>query len=142
MATACRTYSSELSQLAAMREFVGETCRREWAKPADEPAICQLQLALGEAAANVIRHAYQGQAGQPIELTLETRADQIRLTLHHNGLPFDPKNVSPPEFDGSREGGFGVYMMDRLADQVAYSREADGRSAVRLVKCRTPPVRE
>jgi anti-sigma regulatory factor (Ser/Thr protein kinase) len=142
MATACRTYTSELSQLAAMREFVGETCRREWAKPADEPAIRQLQLALCEAAANVIRHAYQEKAGQPIELTLETRADQIRLTLHHNGLPFDPKTVPPPEFDGSREGGFGVYMMDRLADQVAYSREADGRSAVRLVKCRTPPVRE
>jgi anti-sigma B factor antagonist len=141
MATASRTYSSELSQLAAMRGFVGDTCRKAWATPADDASIRQLQLALCEAAANVIRHAYQGRAGQPIVLTLETRADRIRLTLHHDGLAFDPKTAAPPEFDGDREGGFGVYMMEQLADQVVYSREADGRSAVRLVKYRTP-VRE
>ena len=142
MATACRTYSSELSQLTLMRDFVVETCRQVWARPTDEPALRQLQLALSEAAANVIRHAYQGQAGQPIVLTLEASADRIRLTLSHNGISFDPTTVPPPEFDGSREGGFGVYMMDRLTDQVVYFREADGRSAVRLVKCRTPPAQE
>ena len=142
MATACRTYSSELSQLAAMREFVGEACRQEWDTPADEAPLLELQLALTEAAANVIRHAYQGQAGQAIELLAEATADRIRLTLYHHGLPMDPQAVPPPEFDGSREGGFGVYMMDRLADQVTHFREADGRSAVRLVKCRTPIVRE
>jgi anti-sigma regulatory factor (Ser/Thr protein kinase) len=140
MATACRTYSSELSQLAAMREFVGDACRQEWTNPTDEPAILELQLALTEAAANVIRHAYQGQPGQPIELMLEAAADRIRLTLHHRGVAFDPQTAAPPEFDGSREGGFGVYMMDRLADEVAHSREADGRSAVCLVKYRTPAV--
>jgi anti-sigma regulatory factor (Ser/Thr protein kinase) len=138
MATASRTYTSELSQLAVMREFVGETCRQEWARPVDEPAIHQLQLALGEAAANVIRHAYEGQAGRPMVLMLETFADQIRLTLYHGGLAFYPKTAPPPEFDGSREGGFGVYMMEQLADQVAYFQEADGRSAVRLVKYRPP----
>jgi anti-sigma regulatory factor (Ser/Thr protein kinase) len=136
MATASRTYSSELSQLAAMREFVGDACRREWTRPADEPALGELQLALSEAAANVIRHAYQGRPGQPIELTLETGADRIGLTLRHEGLPFDPVAAAPPDFDGGREGGFGVYMMGRLADEVAYLREADGHCAVRLVKCR------
>jgi phosphoserine phosphatase RsbU/P len=139
MATASRTYSSELSQLAAMREFVGEACRPVWARPADEGALRELQLALSEAAANVIRHAYQGRPGQPIELTLDTTRDRIRLTLHHRGAPFEPGAAPPPEFDGSREGGFGVYMMDRLVDGVDYLREADGRSAVRLVKRRTPP---
>jgi phosphoserine phosphatase RsbU/P len=142
MATACRTYSSELSQLAAMREFVGDACRQAWNTPADEPAILELQLALTEAAANVIRHAYQGQPGQPIEVTAEASADRIRVLLHHRGLPFDPEAAPPPDFDGSREGGFGVYMMDRLADEVTHSRAEDGRSAVCLVKCRTPTVRE
>ncbi len=142
MATATRTYSSELSQLASMREFVGETCRREWARPADETVIRQLELALTEAAANVIRHAYQERAGQAIELTLEILAEQVCLTLSHDGPPFDRTAVPPPTFDGSREGGFGVYMMERLADQVSYFQEPGGRSAVRLVKLRLPTVRE
>ena len=140
MATAWRTYSSELSQLAVMRDFVGETCRQEWASPADESIIFQLQLVLSEAATNVIRHAYQGQSGQPIELMLETHADQVRLTLYYHGPAFDPKTVSPPEFDGSREGGFGVYMMEQWVDQVTYFHEDDGRRAVRLVKNRTKAV--
>jgi anti-sigma regulatory factor (Ser/Thr protein kinase) len=140
MATAWRTYSSELSQLAVMRDFVGETCRQEWANPADESIIFQLQLVLTEAATNVIRHAYQGQSGQPIELMLETHADQVRLTLYYNGQAFDPRTVSPPDFDGSREGGFGVYMMEQWVDQVTYFLEDDGRRAVRLVKKRTKTV--
>jgi serine/threonine-protein kinase RsbW len=142
MATAWHTYSSELSRLSDMREFVGQACRQEWTTPADETTILQLQLVLSEAATNVIRHAYHGQAGQPIVLMLETHADQVCLTLYYNGLPFDPKSVSPPEFDGSSEGGFGVYMMEQWADQVTYFRDDDGRSAVRLVKHRTSTVQE
>lgn len=142
MATAWRTYSSELAQLAGMREFVGETCRREWESPADESIILQLQLVLSEAATNVIRHAYQGQPGQPIVLMLDAQVDQVRLTLYYNGPAFKPETVAPPEFDGSREGGFGVYMMEQWADQVTYFDEDDGRRAVRLVKHRAQTVQE
>ena len=138
MAKAIRTYVSELSQLAGMREFVDEACRRCWPTPTDDFAIRQLELALGEAAANVIRHAYDGQPGRPIVLELDTEADRIRLTLRHEGLPFDPAEAAPPDFDGSREGGFGVYMMEQLTDEIAYIQEADGGSAVRLVKNRPP----
>ncbi len=142
MALASRTYSSELSQLTAMRAFVGETCRREWTKTADEPAIRQLQLAVAEAAANVIRHAYQGVAGRPMALMLETHPDQIRLTLYHNGLAFDSKSAPPPAFDGSSEGGFGVYMIEQLTDEVTYFQDVDGRCAVYLVKNRSKRLRE
>jgi serine/threonine-protein kinase RsbW len=140
MPIAFRSYTSDLSQLAPMREFVGDVCRQAW--PNDETAVRELQLALCEAAANVIEHAYQERPGQPITLTLETLADEIRLTLHHYGTPFDRHTAAPPVFDGSREGGFGVFMMEQLANEVVYSHEADGRSAVRLVKRRTPPARE
>jgi serine/threonine-protein kinase RsbW len=137
MSIASRSYTSDLSQLAAMREFVGDVCHQAW--PDDGTAVRELQLALCEAAANVIEHAYQERPGQPITLTLEILADEIRLTLHHHGAPFNPTAAAPPDFDGSREGGFGVFMMERLADEVVYFQEADGRSAVRLVKRRAPP---
>src|SRR5262249_8141894 len=136
METAIRTYSSELSEMTGMREFVGEACRRSWPTPSDDFPIRQFELALGEAAANVIRHAYPGKPGRPIVLEPETDAPRIRLPLRHEGPPFDPAAAAPPDFDGSREGGFGVYMMEQLTDEVAYVREADGRSAVRLVKNR------
>lgn len=142
MATACRTYSSELSQLTAMREFVGEACRQQWETATDEPAIQQLLLALQEAAANVIEHAYREEAGRPIVLMLETLADQVCITLYHQGVAFDPHAAVPPSFDGSRDGGFGVFMIEHLLDQISYFHESDGRSAVRLVKYRMPRSQE
>ena len=142
MFTETRTYSSELPQLGLMRDFVGDACRKEWSRATDEAGIRQLELALQEAGANVIEHAYQGKAGQPIVLVLETLTDQIRVTLVHNGVSFDPRSLPKPRFDGAREGGFGVYMMEQLVDHLTYFREADGRSAVRLVKYRTRSGRE
>ena len=142
MPLASRTYLSELSQLTAMREFVGVMSRERWTRQADQPAIQQLLLALQKAAANVIEHAYAGEAGRSIDVTVETRADQICLTLRHDGLAFDPKAASPPAFDGRSEGGFGVYMMEQLTDEVRYYLEEDGRPAVRLVKIRTPCAQE
>lgn len=119
-----------------MRAFASEVCRAAWTRPEDENAIGLLLLALQEAAANILEHAYQGKGGLPITLLVQTDADRISLTLYHEGAAFDPNTALPPAFDGSREGGFGVYMMERLTDQVRYFREPDGRCAVCLVKSR------
>jgi anti-sigma regulatory factor (Ser/Thr protein kinase) len=137
MAQVIREYSSDTSQVADMRALLAEECRREWGDGTDE-AVFKLQLALSEAVTNIVRHAYQGQPGQPIQLVLETTAGQACLTLYYHGRTFDPETVAPPRFDGSKEGGFGVYLMKELTDQVTYFRTEDGRCAVRLLKNRAP----
>ncbi len=68
MEWAARIFSSDLQQLAEMRAFVRDVCRRTWGVAAGDEALAQLDLAMSEAAANVIRHAYRGEAGRPIEV--------------------------------------------------------------------------
>jgi anti-sigma B factor antagonist len=46
--------------------------------------------------------------------------------------------VAPPAFDGSRQGGFGVYLIKQTVDEVHYFCDARGRCGVRLVKKRAP----
>jgi anti-sigma regulatory factor (Ser/Thr protein kinase) len=135
-------YSSELSQLPRMRALVQEVCRSKWDRPEDEHALCQLQLALHEAVANIIEHAYHNEPGRPILLELDLDSDRARLTLYHEGDDFDPATAPPPAFNGSRESGFGVYLIRTLTDEVSHFRGADGRCAVQLVKNRTPSSRE
>ena len=53
------------------------------------------------------------------------------------GKPFDPKEARPPSFDGSRDGGFGVYLISQSVDEVCYSRDAAGRNCISLTKYRT-----
>src|SRR5262245_31033849 len=99
-----REFTSDMSQLAELRRFVSDGARRAWPDATAE-LIAQLELALQEAAVNVVIHAYQRQPGQPIYADLKIDNDRLDLTLTHQGRDFDPAVVPPPSFDGSRTGG-------------------------------------
>jgi len=136
MEWAARIFSSDLQQLAEMRAFVRDVCRRTWGVAAGDEALAQLDLAMSEAAANVIRHAYRGEAGRPIEVIVDADADRVCVGLYHEGIEFDPASVPPPVFDGTREGGFGLYLMAQCLDEVIHTDDGKGRRGVRLVKIR------
>ncbi len=131
-----REFASDVRELTAMRALVRDACRRAWGPDVGAEALAQLELALAEAAANIILHAYAGEAGQPIELAVEAGADSVCVALYHHGRDFDPDKVAPPVFDGSREGGFGVYLIRESVDAVDYFRDDRGRCGIRLVKNR------
>jgi serine/threonine-protein kinase RsbW len=130
------TFPSELGQLSAMRGFLDAACRNAWAVESDDEKLCELELAVQEAATNIIRHAYEGQPGQPIHMTVATDPDTAHVTLRHHGRGFDPDAIPPPSFDGSRFGGFGIYLIGQLVDEVEYIRDSDGRFGIRLLKRR------
>jgi anti-sigma regulatory factor (Ser/Thr protein kinase) len=119
-----------------MRRLVREACRSAWGAEAGEEAICQLELAVDEAASNIILHAYCREQGRPIELVAEADADQVTVSLYHCGRDFDAAAVAPPAFDASREHGFGIYLIHKLVDQVTYLHNEQGRCGIRLVKKR------
>jgi anti-sigma regulatory factor (Ser/Thr protein kinase) len=130
-----REYPGELEQLSDMRAFLREACVAGWGAGA-EAAIAELELALSEAAANIIRHAYRGRAHGPIEMVIDVDSDAARVVLLHHGADFDPRAAAPPSFDGSREGGYGLYMIAHSVDEVRYFHDELGRVGIRLVKKR------
>jgi serine/threonine-protein kinase RsbW len=100
----------------------------------DEEGLYQLELAVTEAASNIMRHAYHGRTDQRIQVVADAFADRIVVRLWHRGAAFDPKTVQPPVFDGSREGGFGVYIMNHCVDEVRYVQGEEGEKCICLVK--------
>jgi len=115
---------------------VRDFCRALPDPPLDEETVAQLELAVTEATSNIIRHAYGGRTDQRIQLEADAFTDHVVLRLHHLGASFDPEGVSPPAFDGSREGGFGVYLIAHSVDDVRYYRDERGRNCIALVKRR------
>jgi anti-sigma regulatory factor (Ser/Thr protein kinase) len=83
-----------------------------------------------------MKHAYHGRADQRIHLEAEAFPDHVAVRLHHLGDPFDPSAVPLPSFDGSRESGFGVYLITRSVDEVRYYRDERGGNCIALVKRR------
>jgi len=137
MVRSARQFESDLRHLAPIRAFVRDACRDAWGEQGSDETLIRLDLAVTEAATNIIRHAYEGESGRPIELVIEADADQVCITLYHRGRDFDPSVVEPPVFDGSREGGFGLYLIEQAVDEVRYFRDDQGRCGIRLVKKRT-----
>lgn len=127
---------SELGELRRARELVTGFCRTRLSPPLDDAALASLVLAVDEAACNVMRHAYRGRTDQRIQLVAEAFPDRVAVRLRYLGAPFDPSLVPAPSFDGSRESGFGVFLIAQSVDAVRYYRDDLERSCVYLEKRR------
>lgn len=143
-----REYASELKELAALRAFIEAECRQAWGVVGGgrghhtvsptESALDQLLLAVQETATNIVRHGYFDEGSRPIRVVLEASPDEVQLLFCYPGKPFDPESVPPPVFDGTREGGFGVYLIRQLVDEVRYHRDHTGLCSIQLNKKRSP----
>lgn len=137
---ACRLeITSDLKRLSELRGALIECCNRAWGEGANRESVERLELAVQEAASNIVLHAYDGQADRPIIAEIDADADSCRVTLLHQGRDFDPTAVQVPSFDGSRFGGFGQYLISQCTDEFAYLHGPTHRG-IRLVKRRQSPV--
>jgi anti-sigma regulatory factor (Ser/Thr protein kinase) len=87
-----------------------------------EEALFDFDLAVEEASANVVRHAYRpGQAGD-LMLRVETADDMVCISLTDWGLPFDAESVRPFDVRATvetrTEGGTGLQLIHSLMDDV------------------------
>jgi len=126
--------SSDLKELSRAREFVRGFCHGLPDTPLSVDRVAEVELAVTEAASNIMKHAYQGRTDQRIQIEAESFPDHVAVRLHHLGNSFDPSGVAPPAFDGSRESGFGVYLLTRSVDDVRYYRDERGGNCIALVK--------
>ena len=125
---------SDLKDLRRARSFVREFCGALPGGLFDEAGVAALELAVNEAVCNIMKHAYHGRPDQWIQLEAEYVPERLSIRLHHLGDSFDPATVPPPAFDGSRESGFGVYLIANSVDDVRYSRDERGRNCIVLTK--------
>ena len=81
-----------------------------------------VDVAVEEASANIVRHAYP--PGHPGDLLVrvETDDDSVRISLTDWGVPLDPKDVSAFDKKASIEtrasGGSGLHLIYSLMDDV------------------------
>ena len=125
---------SDLRELRQVRDFVRHFCEALDDPVPGEEVVDALVLAANEAASNIMLHAYHGRADQSIHLEAVALPEAIGLKFRHLGEGFDPATLAPPVLDGTRESGFGTYIIARSVDQVRYFRDERGRNCVSLTK--------
>lgn len=73
----------------------------------------EIELALGEAATNVVRHAYP-QPGHQYRVEMEINESKVSLTVLDQGRGFAREAVPDP--DEEQLGGRGIQLIEQIAD--------------------------
>lgn len=118
--------TSELGRLGEARAWVAANAT---AAGFDDRDVLDLELVVTEAVSNVVRHAYGGEPGRPIELGFAAGAGEVRIRVRDWGGPF--RDGGGPRGDG----GYGLGLIADLVDTVERTALADG-NVLELVKRR------
>ena len=91
-----------------------------------EDEVQFIVLAVDEACANVIRHAYQGRHDGGVQLMATTKEDRVEFVLVDQGQAPQPGRLKPRSLDEIRPGGLGLHLIQSVMDEVRYHTSARG----------------
>jgi anti-sigma regulatory factor (Ser/Thr protein kinase) len=95
-------------------------------------------VAVDEACANIIRHAYGGRTDGDIRLACSAEDDRIEFTLIDRGrAPQDVARLQPRSLEELRPGGLGMHLIRSVMDQVRF-RFGEGENQLQLTKLLHP----
>ena len=81
-------------------------------------------LAVDEACANLIQHAYRNDPSKSISIRIIVSTWEIRVEISDTSAPFDPSTAELPDmrayFAEHRHHGLGILLMTRVMDDIQY----------------------
>ncbi len=126
---------SSTGNLALIRDFVTRIGSQAGL---DDTEVAKLELAVDEACANVIEHAYEHDATKQVLIRAIFDEETLRIEVVDTGKGFDPNSI--PEEDIRRlaaerkTGGLGLRLIKSLMDEVHYDVEPGKKNELRMVK--------
>ena len=129
-----RKFPGCYESLAALSDYVS---KQATAAGLDEKEVYAVQLAVDEAATNIIDHAYGGEERGEIECTCTVRGTELTVTLKDQGKPFVPEEVPDlpvgAPLDKISPSGAGLFLMKKLMDEVHFEFQ-EGGNVLTMVK--------
>jgi serine/threonine-protein kinase RsbW len=126
---------STTENLALIREFVARVAAQAGLNEAE---VGQLELAVDEACANVIEHAYGDDKTKQVMVRAIFDDDTLRIHVIDTGKGFDPTEVQQQDLKDliakRKTGGLGMRLIKRLMDEVHYDIEPGKKNELRMVK--------
>ncbi|MEX1248583.1 MAG: ATP-binding protein [Anaerolineales bacterium] len=126
------TRNGFLEELSDFVEEVGKALNVQ------EKTLCEIQLAIGEAASNSQEHSYKGEQGKlRLEIEKDKSEIKIRVTDWGKSSPQLEKVPEPrivPDLKMVDLEGLGMLMIRRTMDEVEFSTTSKGGHAVTMRK--------
>jgi serine/threonine-protein kinase RsbW len=109
----------------------------------DSQATYAVQMAVDEACANIIEHAYGGEGIGEITCTVIPERDQLTVVLKDHGRQFDPKQIRNPNthlpLAKRKEGGLGLFFIRSYMDEVHFAFSKELGNQLTMIKRKEAP---
>jgi serine/threonine-protein kinase RsbW len=126
---------SSTENLAMIRDFVASIGQRAGMEQED---LAKLELAVDEACANVIEHAYGSDSTREVTVKAIVDAESVQIEIVDTGKGFDPSKVVQSNLDQliskRKSGGLGMRLIQTLMDEVHYEIVPGQKNELRMVK--------
>lgn len=126
---------SSTENLAMIRDFVGKIGERAGMSPGD---MVKLELAVDEACANVIEHAYGSDDTHEVTVKATLDSEQVEIMIEDTGRGFDPSAVEEINLEQlasrRKSGGLGMRLIRSVMDEVQYQIVPGQKNELRMVK--------
>jgi serine/threonine-protein kinase RsbW len=132
---------SSTQNLSMIREFVVGIGQQAGIGASE---INKLELAVDEACANVIEHAYEYEKTKEILVSATFDEESLKITVEDTGRGFDPNSV--PQADlrrlvtGRKSGGLGLRLINTLMDEVHYENLPGEKNQLRMIMRIRKPI--
>jgi serine/threonine-protein kinase RsbW len=128
-------FAGRLKNLKDISDFVVKQAQSAGFNDSDVYAV---QLAVDEAATNIIEHAYGGDGKGDIVCSCEVLKDGFEVRLSDSGRPFDYDSVPDPvvgvPIEKLKPRGLGVFLMRKMMDDVSYYTSAEEGNVLVMIK--------
>ncbi len=128
-----RHFEGGLDQMGDARDWLEQRLHAEAVGSAERDAVL---LAFTEAYTNVLRHAYRGLLPAPLDIELCISSTEVVIVLRDEGEHFQPQSTAAPDPEDLAEGGYGLFLIEALMDEVSYTPGGDVGTVLRLRKQR------
>lgn len=130
-----RVFAGRLANLKEISIFVTQAAKEAGL---DDSAVYAVQLAVDEAATNVIEHSYGGDDQGDIKITCQNVSNGFKIILVDHGKPFNPEKVKKPNINLPLEEihprGLGMYFMRQVMDEVIFEFSPKLGNKVTMIK--------
>ncbi len=101
--------------------------------------IDDMVLAVDEACANIIEHAYGGDKTKDIFVKLSLKDEEIEILLGDYGKKLDPVKLWGRKLDDIKPRGLGIFLMKKVMDSVMYNLDnEDGNELIMVKRLKSP----
>jgi serine/threonine-protein kinase RsbW len=126
---------SSTENLALIREFVTAVGRQAQLEETD---ISSLELAVDEACANVIEHAYGHDITKEVVVRAKFDDESLRISVIDEGLGFEPDKAPQESVENlikeRKSGGLGIRLIKQLMDDVSYEIVPGQKNELHMTK--------